>query len=57
MSPFSRTVLLVLGVRMLLFCVPDLLITFILFIWSRDRFLPWLRTHSQNGTEALQASR
>lgn len=57
MSPFSRTVLLVLGIRMFLFCVPDLLVTFVLFIWSRDRFLPWLRTHSQNGAGALQATR
>lgn len=57
MSPFSRTVLFVLGIRMFLFCVPDLLVTFVLFIWSRDRFLPWLRTHSQNGAGALQASR
>jgi hypothetical protein len=57
MSPFSRTVVMVLGIRILFFCVPDLLITLILLVWGRDGFLTWLRMHSRSGAGTAPESR
>jgi hypothetical protein len=57
MSPFVRTVIIVLAARFILFCVPNLLVTAILFIWGRDGFLIWLRARPNDPFEHLAPSR
>ena len=57
MSPFVRTVIIVLAARFILFCVPNLLVTAILFIWGRDGFLIWLRARPNDPFEHLASSR